>query len=520
MKKSHTYSLLKARENIITRLFFEGLAVGLIAGLIAVIYRLMLSKSEEFFFTAIEFVKGNALYILLWFVFLIVIGFIISRFLKYEPYISGSGIPQVEAEVLGYIDECWYKVLVSKMIAGTLCVLGGLSLGREGPSIQLGAMVGKGVSKFFKRLKTEERFLMTCGGAAGLAAAFNAPLAGIIFALEEIHKNFSTTSLVSVMCASLTGDFVSRQIFGLSPTLHFTIQETVALNQYMWLIILGIVTGILAVFYNRLTMVVLKVYDSIKCMPSYLKVLIPLMVSGVAAFFIPEIMGGGHVLINALNQNDYMISMLIFLLITKFLFSLLCFGSGAPGGIFFPMLVLGSLIGAIFGKFALMFGVPEIYYHNFMIVAMAGFFAGIVKAPITGIVLIAEMCGTLQVLLPIAIVAFVSYMTSHMLSCEPIYESLLQRLVKDKKTFDYASQKELLTFTVDLGSYAVNQTVHSVELPPRCLIVSLVRGQTEMIPHGDTQFYVGDEVVVIVDKYHIDESVEMLNHLFTYKKMK
>ena len=78
----------------------------------------------------------------------------------------------------------------------------------------------------------------------------------------------------------------------------------------------------------------------------------------------------------------------------------------------------------------------------------------------------------------------------------------------------------MLTFTVDLGSYAVNQTVHSVELPPRCLIVSLVRGQTEMIPHGDTQFYVGDEVVVIVDKYHIDESVEMLNHLFTYKKMK
>lgn len=125
-----------------------------------------------YYFTIASFVKGNIFYIILWLIGLGILGFIISLFLKYEPYISGSGIPQVEAEVQGQIDQCWYKVLCAKIVAGTLCIVGGLSLGREGPSIQLGAMVGKAVSRFFKRIKTEERFLLTCGAAAGLPASF------------------------------------------------------------------------------------------------------------------------------------------------------------------------------------------------------------------------------------------------------------------------------------------------------------------------------------------------------------
>ena len=191
--------MLKERGHLSRRLFFEGLIVGALAGLIAIIYRLLLTNAEDVYFTIVSFVKGNFILTILWFMGLVILGLVIAAFLKYEPYISGSGIPQVEAEVQGQIDQCWYKVLFAKMIAGTLCIVGGLSLGREGPSIQLGAMIGKAVSKFFKRIKTEERFLLTCGAAAGLSAAFNEPLAGIMFALEEVHKNFSTSALVSVI---------------------------------------------------------------------------------------------------------------------------------------------------------------------------------------------------------------------------------------------------------------------------------------------------------------------------------
>lgn len=516
-RDSETLHILRERNQLSRRLFFEGLIVGGIAGFIAIIYRLLLTYAEDLYFTIIAFVQGNLLYIVLWLIGLVGLGLIISQFLKYEPYISGSGIPQVEAEVQGQIDQCWYKVLFAKIVAGTLCIVGGLSLGREGPSIQLGAMVGKAVSRFFKRMKTEEHFLLTCGAAAGLSAAFNAPLAGIMFALEEVHKNFSTSALVSVMCASITGDFLSRNVFGLAPSLHFTLEATLPLNQYAWLLVLGVVTGVLGAFYNKMTMATLGLYDKLPFLKSHQKVIIPLVISGILGLFIPQVIGGGHVLVNYLNGSHVLLLTLVILLVVKFLFSLISFGSGAPGGIFFPLLILGSLIGAIFGKLAMMVGVPEIYFNNFIIFAMAGFFAGIVRAPITGIVLIAEMCGTLKLLLPIATVSFLAYIVANGLDSEPIYESLLHRLTKNKQSVETVENKELISFVVSLGSPAVNQTVASLQLPPRCLLVSIMRGHNEIIPHGNTQFYVGDQVIIIADKYRIKEAKEELTQIFTFQ---
>ena len=138
---------------------------------------------------------------------------LVGRLVKWEPMISGSGIPQVEGEVLGKLSQNWKRVLPAKFAGGFLCLLGGLSLGREGPSIQLGAMGGQGVSRLLDRGKTEERYLMTCGASAGLAAAFHAPLAGVMFALEEIHKGFSVSLLISVMTASVTADYICSHIW-------------------------------------------------------------------------------------------------------------------------------------------------------------------------------------------------------------------------------------------------------------------------------------------------------------------
>lgn len=315
---------------------------------------------------------------------------------------------------------------------------------------------------------------------------------------------------------SLTGDFLSRQIFGLSPSLHFTLEISLPLNQYAWLLVLGVVTGLLGVFYNKMTIASLKLYDRIPVLKSYQKIIIPLFVSGVLGLWLPQVIGGGHVLVNYLNSEQLVLSTLVVLLIVKFVFSLLSFGSGAPGGIFFPLLILGSLIGAIFGQIAMIFGIADVYFVNFVIFAMAGFFAGIVRAPITGIVLIAEMCGTLKLLLPIAIVSFIAYIVANSLGNEPIYESLLHRLTKNKNSVQSIENKELVSFVVSLGSIAVNQTVASLTLPPRCLLVSIMRGKNEIIPHGDTQFYVGDQVVMIVDRYRIDEAKEKLAEIFTF----
>ena len=215
-------------DNIV---LLEGFIVGILAGIVGVVYRLLLSYGEKMAYFVVDYIKNNTLHLCIWIVCVLIIGFIISKLLKYESYISGSGIPQVEAEMIDQIDEKWYKVILAKMVAGTLSIVGGLSLGREGPSIQLGAMVGKGLASVFKRMKLEEKYLLTCGAAAGLSAAFNAPLAGVLFALEEIHKNFSPLALVTVMVASLTGDFISKNIFGMTPSLYFPLADTLPLRQ-------------------------------------------------------------------------------------------------------------------------------------------------------------------------------------------------------------------------------------------------------------------------------------------------
>lgn len=515
-KDSKTFHLLHERSRFKHRLVLEGLLVGLLAGLVAVVYRFMLTYAEEFYFSSIEWLRQHMAFIGLWLIALLLIGWLISVLLKYEPHISGSGIPQVEAEVQGQIDQCWYKVLFSKMLAGMLCIAGGLSLGREGPSIQLGAMTGKAVARFFHRLKTEERFLLTCGAAAGLSAAFNAPLAGILFALEEIHKNFSPNALISVMCASITGDFLSRQIFGFTPSLQLTIEQTLPLHEYGWVFCLGIVTGLAGVLYHFLTLSVLRAYDRLSFLKNHQKVLIPLVLSAFLGLCLPQVMGGGHALTTYLQDPHLLLTTLCLFLLVKFLFSLISFGSGAPGGIFFPMLILGSLIGAIFAKIAIGCGVLDIYYTNFLILAMAGFFAAVVRAPVTGIVLIAEMCGTLQVLLPIAFVSCVGYMVANACHCEPIYESLLRRLTKNQSSHQSVDHKELISFVVSLGSLAVNQDISSLTLPQGCLLVSIVRGQQEMIPHGRTKLYVGDQVIILIDCYHFQETKEQLEKLFVF----
>lgn len=243
-KYGSTLHILHSAGNFKYVLIAEGLAAGLCAGLIAVLYRIVLGYAEDFVAAAVAFIRTDWIHVVLWFAFLLLLGILVAQLLKLEPLISGSGIPQVEGEIMSFIDQQWTRVLPCKVLGGTLCAFGGLSLGREGPSIQLGAMAGKAIAKLFHRVKMEERLLLTCGAAAGLSAAFNAPLAGVMFALEEIHKNFSVSVLISVMCASVTGDFLSRNVFGLAPAFHFEVVETFPLGYYWMLLLLGIVCGL------------------------------------------------------------------------------------------------------------------------------------------------------------------------------------------------------------------------------------------------------------------------------------
>ena len=428
MKKNDMW---KRARRIPVMLITEGLCVGLIGGFIVLLYRVALTFAGNWLIKILSYIKGNPFRCAVWFLILMALAWIVGRLVKWEPMISGSGIPQVEGEVSGRLSQNWKRVLPAKFAGGFLCMLGGLSLGREGPSIQLGAMAGQGISRALGRGKREEKFLMTCGASAGLSAAFHAPLAGMMFAVEEIHKTFSIPILLPVMTASVTADYIASHILGLDPVFHFQITEYLPQNYYWLLILLGILVGVSGVFYNWGMLKAQELYRKIPFLKETGRLLIAFLTAGVLGLVMPSVLGSSSGLIVSLTKGEMVLGMVVLTLVAKFLFSAVSFGSGAPGGIFFPLLILGALLGAVFAMTgAEFFGLDPVYINNFVLLGMTGFFTAIVRAPLTGIILLFEMSGSISQMLSLSIVSVTAYIVATLMRSEPIYDSLLKRNLK------------------------------------------------------------------------------------------
>jgi H+/Cl- antiporter ClcA len=503
-RENDTYNAISHMSNIKIELLIQGIIVGTFSGFLIVFYRIVLEKASDARTLILNLNINKGILIPMWFFILIILSYIVGRLVKRDPLISGSGIPQVEGVLLRKLKMNWISLIIGKFIGGVISIGAGLSLGREGPSIQLGAAVGQGVEKVFKRNAIEQKYLVTCGAAAGLAAAFNAPLAGIMFVLEEVHKHFSPLILLPAMSAALTADFISKHFFGLKPVFNFTGIVPLGLETYGFIIVLGVIVGILGAIYNSTLLKTQDLYNKQRWLPLEFRPMIPFIMAGVLVFLIPEVLGGGHSLIESLIHGEYTAKMLLIILIVKFLFSMISYGSGAPGGIFFPLLVLGALTGAIYGDILEnFFNFHSNYVNNFIILAMAGFFSAIVRAPITGSILITEMTGSFSYLLSISIISLVAYITAGLLKSEPIYESLLERLLKkngNSESHVDCRNKSILEIPVCLDSQLDGRLVKDLNLPQNCLIVAVKRGEKEIIPKGTTKTLSGDYLYVLVNE--------------------
>ncbi len=507
MNRNNTLHTLTHWYSFRMQLIVQGIGIGLVAGLLIVLYRFALEKAGHFVVFVYTRIHADHVLLVPWILVLLVAGLAIGKMVKKNPMISGSGIPQVEGFLLGKLEMNWWRVILWKFLGGLLSIGSGLSLGREGPSVQLGAAVGQGFSTVFKRKKVEGKYLVTGGASAGLAAAFNAPLAGVMFALEEVHKNFSPMVLITALSSALTAGFVSSLFFGLKPVFNFGNIVFLPLKYYFFILLLGIVTGVLGMIFNTFLLKFQKWYSDRKWLPGQYRILLPLFVSVFLGLALPQVLGGGHELINELITHNFSITFLLALFLLKLFFTLLCYGSGAPGGIFLPLLAIGALIGNLYGlTLVQFFNIDSDYAKNFIILAMAGYFTAIVRAPITGIILITEMTGSFSHLLSVSLVCIVSYVVADFLSSKPIYESLLNRLLSGHVGIcnpEHKNHKTVLEFAVCQGSCLDGKQVREICWPASSLLVSVTRGKTELIPHGDTCILAGDYVVLLTNESEV-----------------
>ena len=223
------------------------------------------------------------------------------------------------------------------------------------------------------------------------------------------------------------------QVFGVEPVFRFAPRADFPPALYLLILLLGLLLGVLGAVYNTATMHAVRLLQYKSRMPVFVRVLLPFLAAGVLALFAPALLGSGHELVEEAAAGDFVLRTLVLLLLGKFLFSLLSFSSGAPGGIFFPLLVLGALIGCSFGLVAVqLFGLDSSFVAAFLLLGMAGNFAAIVRAPFTGAVLLFEMTGSPQCLLPLLAVSLVASVTAGALRVPPIYDSLREESARHR----------------------------------------------------------------------------------------
>lgn len=438
-KTDNLLELLVDKKRFSLRLLLEGLAVGLGAGISISVFRYLLAGSEilrpVIYHNLREaLADGQWQWLALYILSFIIIAYLLKLIVAREPMCTGSGIPQIKGILQGDMSMRWFSVLWSKIIGGVLAIGAGMSLGREGPSVQIGACVGQGLSQTSRRTGFESRILMTAGAGAGLAAAFNAPLAGVIFGLEEMQKTISPALLLTGITASITAATVTEVVFGMSPVFSMGYLLPLPLNLFDVLVAAGIVIGLLGRLFNIALAYSLNTYSRLG-LSGMKKPLVPLVLAGILGFVLPEILGGGNLLVDSLVVTDYTIGFLCFLFVGKFLFTMICFGSGVPGGIFLPMLVLGAAGGAVLAKLLVLAGLlPAMYYADIIVFGMAAYFSSVVKSPVTGSILILEMTGSFQHMLALLVVSLTAYVISDLTGGRPVYDELLDRaLGKSKK---------------------------------------------------------------------------------------
>ncbi len=438
-KTDNLLELLVDKRRFSLRLLLEGLAVGLGAGISISVFRYLLAGSEilrpVIYHNLREaLAAGQWQWLALYILSFIIIAYLLKLIVAREPMCTGSGIPQIKGILQGDMSMRWFSVLWSKIIGGVLAIGAGMSLGREGPSVQIGACVGQGLSQTSRRTGFESRILMTAGAGAGLAAAFNAPLAGVIFGLEEMQKTISPALLLTGITASITAATVTEVVFGMSPVFSMGYLLPLPLNLFDVLVVAGIVIGLLGRLFNIALAYSLNTYSRLG-LSGMKKPLVPLVLAGILGFVLPEILGGGNLLVDSLVVTDYTIGFLCLLFVGKFLFTMICFGSGVPGGIFLPMLVLGAAGGAVLAKLLVLAGLlPAMYYADIIVFGMAAYFSSVVKSPVTGSILILEMTGSFQHMLALLVVSLTAYVISDLTGGRPVYDELLDRaLGKSKK---------------------------------------------------------------------------------------
>ena len=442
VRRSDAVRRLIQRDKTPLAVLLMAAVVGTLAGLIGVAFEKSVNWVQNLRIGALVEVADH--WFLVWplaFILsalLAMVGYFLVR--RFAPEAGGSGIPEIEGALEELRPVRWWRVLLVKVIGGMGTLGAGMVLGREGPMVQLGGNLGRMVVDVFRMRSPEARHtLLATGAAAGLSAAFNAPLAGILFIIEEMRPQFryNLISIKAVFTGVIMATIVFRIFNGDKAVIEVGKLSNAPVNTLWLYLILGMIFGCVGPLFNTLVLRTQDMFQRLHGGNIKKWVLIGGLIGGscgVLGLIQPAASGGGFNLIPIAAAGNFSVGLLLFIFIARVITTLLCFSSGAPGGIFAPMLALGTLLGTAFGMAATpLFPAYHLDAGTFAIAGMGALLAASVRAPLTGIVLVLEMTDNYQLILPMIITCLGATLLAQFLGGKPLYSTILQRTLAKQK---------------------------------------------------------------------------------------
>lgn len=498
---------------------FYGLICGVLTGAFIVLFKFIAKQSEEISRWVFENAKSSPLLIASVFVGLIAFALALYFLHKRMPEVKGGGIPRSEGVLRGLLSFNWLKVLIGTFIGSIIGFLCGVPVGAEGPAVLMGTAIGAAVLSFSKNKQVLNRYVCSGGAGAGFAVATGAPLSGILFTLEEVHKRFTLmlvlTVAVSVISASLTSTFLcdvfelERHLFHVHGVVDFVLSD-------VWCLLIAGVLIAFAVavfdasimFYNKFTK------DHSKYFPSCLKLLFVFIITGILAFILVDAVYSGHDVIEALTENTLAIKTLLLLVVLRLIMMLFVANSGVTGGIFIPTLAIGALFGALIAKLLIFLGMDCSLYVSVVMLCMCAFIGGTLRAPLTATVLFVELTGQFSNLLYVALVVFIVNAITELIDITPFYD----RVLKNMENHEHKGKTLHIRYfeaVVSDGAFVVGKVVREIMWPPSAVVLCVSRTQEngEVDDAIDKKIASNDRIILRARFYDKDELKEKLKTL-------
>ena len=496
------YKYKEYLQNVFPCMYY-GVLCGAVTGALIFLFKLAAKKAEELSRFIYAQASDNPLYTAL--IFLLLGGAAMLMYLlhKLTPECKGGGIPRSEGVLRGVLSFRWLRTLLSTFFGSMISFVCGLPLGSEGPAVLMGTSVGAMCGGISRNRSTWSRYVMTGGAGAGFAVATGAPLSGILFALEEIHKRFTPMLVLTVSTSVVSATCINQLLcsaFGISASLfHLESLAGFALSDIGYLLVFGLILAIgvgifdaSIAYFGRLTKKIGKY------LTAPIKLVLIFVITGILAFSFGDALYSGHHTIEEVMHNDKTALFLLLVFAARLIMMLFVTDSGVTGGIFIPTLAIGAAFAALVSKLLLAMGMQEALFPTAVFLGMCAFIGGTLRAPLTASVLFIELTGQYSNLLFVALVVFTVSFVTEILNQVPFYDRALENM----EHVQNAGKTPVIAYfemKISHDSFVVGKAVRDILWPSASVVISVKRAdeaKNDMDNDGEKKLYVGDTIVL------------------------